>query len=288
MKNIKYISLILLGFLFSEILAMQKVVVNKSCDMLEQPDEILLLCLRMFIDSRIDRYKDIFEFYNDKYNLSQDLKSISLTCSRLNRLVQDRLLKDILQRTVKERYNELYQVLRKQVKEEYSNKKTKFLNRKMNNILRKKVITYQDLKECIKIVFCGVDINKKYNHGYTLLRIAASNGHKGIVQFCIDLGANVNIEDHCGINSLISTLNYLSAIDSRVIRCRKNIRRDLLDIILIFINNPNVNLDYVFYNFRLGLTNLRTVALNKGYHEIVESIDNRNHIFKSKKLIKIL
>ena len=105
-----------------------------------------------------------------------------------------KLTKQILQKLIKEEYDNLYG-------KGYTSTSTNKLNGKELEKLNKELLNYSkngDLNGVKQSIERGADVNSKDNDGCTPLHWSSENGYLDIVKYLIDHGADVNRKDNVG------------------------------------------------------------------------------------------
>lgn len=210
---------------------------QESINIKDLPSEIKYIFLEHIIKDLINNWNDIFNF--DRHSLKETLDRFCL----INRdfLLEVEVLKNLVKRVKEKRFAYLINVI-KQAHDSFSKEE---LNKKLFDILDCEYSDDQDqitseLREAVKLIFAGADINTSGGGGTTLswaafighletvkllidnnadvniksvdgktpLMEASWNGHIAIVKLLLDKGADINTTDNIGITALFEAIDY--------------------------------------------------------------------------------
>ena len=227
--------LVLILSLFINIYSMEQE--QESINIKDLPSEIKYIFLEHIIKDLINNWNDIFNF--DRHSLKETLDRFCL----INRdfLLEVEVLKNLVKRVKEKRFAYLINVI-KQAHDSFSKEE---LNKKLFDILDCEYSDDQDqitseLREAVKLIFAGADINTSGGGGTTLswaafighletvkllidnnadvniksvdgktpLMEASWNGHIAIVKLLLDKGADINTTDNIGITALFEAIDY--------------------------------------------------------------------------------
>ena len=267
MNKIKHACIILLSVLFmNNIVSMEDqdyMEIEQESQLLSLPAELMTGIINKTVIQQvketINEWSDIFQ-QPKKINLqnialvSQQFKNV------LNVTLKSPSLKNYLNQLVKElkqaRFDELFEDLKIKSIEEYRDKglSTENLNQALAEILNQEKASKEDLKEAVKLILAGADVNAKNDYGLTALMIASKKGYKEIVQILIKTGADLDTTDKDSITALM--------IASR--NGHKDVVRILID------KGANVNAKNIYSSIALMF------ASTNGYKDIVEILIEKN------------
>ncbi|MCK9544350.1 MAG: ankyrin repeat domain-containing protein [Novosphingobium sp.] len=214
---------------------------NRKFNLLNLPNEILLIIIQYVIESHIFNWNCITDWQIIKNEIITDLENIFLTCIQLSEF----------------RYHKKYIV--NNIKFFSKPKKDIFLkNRKIKTFKLFELLNrYNDDErywyDVINLIDNGADINTKDTYQYTALMSAVFHGHKIISQLLIERNADVNIKDD----------NNETALMIASINGNKEIAE------LLIISGANINAK----NDSNGYTALMMAAINN-HKQIVELLIN--------------
>jgi len=160
--------------------------------------KIIATILEENLEESLDKWDDIFNF--DRNSLKEVLDEIRLVSKDFVVPGKEDLEKFIrnLRKNRLSYFEECIKGRYKDLSEEDLNKKLRiFLN------IRMAYKDLEDLKESVRLIIAGVDIDSKDNCGRTVLMYAAMNGHAEILRLLIDKGAAIGIQDNNGWTALM-------------------------------------------------------------------------------------
>ncbi len=190
---------------------------------LDIPEEMLLQIIGFVIEPHINKLNDIFNLDKfDNLELITDIENFCLSCKTFN------IYKKDIIKIVKKAKEKRLQYLKGQIKEKYLNFSKKELNAQLLVLLDKfsadinHIVTEGYLVEIVKLIISGANVNTKNYLGVTALMIASSytsqrrdyliltmeNGHKGITELILSLGADINAQDDNGTTPLMYAVMF--------------------------------------------------------------------------------
>lgn len=244
------------------------------------PEEIILNCFKHIMLSYSTKWNDVVDFYLNQESFAKEVKKIRLICSTLNRIVQDQSLKDIIEKK--------YSLLKERNKSELSYISKEFFTKNLVQILDKVYVTNLDLRQAIKLIIEGADINAVNKFECTILLLASGDAPREMIHFLIKAGVNVNakgMENNTALikaaknsnNAVINLLlNKCLSIEldaqedlfggTALIWCARSNNKEAVEMLI----EAGANINIVDKESKTALD----IALSKGYNSIAQLLRN--------------
>ncbi len=224
MKKNKYITLIASICLFSNIISMQ----HKQ-NILDLPNEMLIEITNKILEPHIDNW-DLYNGKIIKEDLEQNLLNLALVCKDFSSIVETSIdiLKQKIEKEIIESYQEEYKHLNQdelntQLAERLNQANILINKRSYNKRDYNKSIQYQyNLKEIIKLIFAGADIDIRNKDNESALMLVIKNDYTYIAKLLTNKHIKSNNSDFNepndnGNTPLLSAIKHNNAYITRLL-----------------------------------------------------------------------
>ncbi len=234
---------IILSLFFNNLISMEISEFNNNVDILNLPNELLVLFFKRIVKSYTHKCNSLCEFYLMIKNLSSEIKNIRLTCKKFNSCVNDPYLKNI----VKKIYHKLISSIELEYKEQDENYLKCRLYKLFDDLVFENNKSEDSLKELLKLL---IIFDKDKNYSNKALKCSVIHGYDELAEIFIKYyGANANLLDEDNHSLLMYA-------------CTKG-HKTVVEVLLKYQANPN------FKGKIFGNTALK-YAIKIGSEEIVK------------------
>ncbi len=224
------------------------------------PNEIISKIIEITIKTHINSW-NIFNWSIGEKLLIKDLKNIMLTCKMFNYLAKRsiKILKtkkiNLQIKEIKLEIENIYKTLDHEILNKQLLDKLEIISEIINDNNKAEDCEKQ-IKQAIKLIIAGADINIINNRGFYTLMAAIIYNYKFIVQLFIDWGSKFDAKDKNGMTPMMLTCKY-----------------NHLDIAKLLISlGANINIQNNNGNTALA------IAANNNHIDMVKILLNSNNI----------
>ncbi len=141
----------------------------------------------------------ILEECNDIFTLEEDFDNQIKKIQQSSAVILD----DYISEAVKDLKEKRFKLLIDQIKNEYKDYSTDQLNSKLLELLKQESHKEEVLKECVRLVIAGANVDIQDEYENTILIYAVYKNYESIVKILVKMGANLNIIGNFGRSALI-------------------------------------------------------------------------------------